>query len=639
MPRSPLSLCLLVGLFVVAALSAPEVVAAPATGAASQPAAESAPVDAPVEATASTVRFRNDGPGVTVRVEGGPWHALDRGEAWDVPAAAGTTVLRYEVAHGYDWQYGGEIALDNAAARLCVLIPPLGHLQLTNRSDEPRDIVWAGRALGRLGRDETRLFGPLEVGEHELVATGARSRVASAERIALRPGGRAERVLDAVPFGLVVRNPAAEPVRVLVDQRDHGRLEPGAEATLLGLAPGEHLVVLRGLRTGRDLRGEATLREDGRNEQATAAVAVVVVNGSGETLRLPPALGGLHDGPIAPGADVRMVVPGRSLRIRLVGDESGLSYHYDVRPDAGREQRWEIERPVGIVALQNATGEPAELQIDRAPAIRMEAGKRLRVRQVPAGRVRVVVHTLESKQTFERVIRLESGQEVAWRVRAGAATLVIDNEHAEPVEISIDGTPRGRIAAGGSFRVADVPPGLHDLLSQTLYSKRREAVRARVVDGRKVHVALRPPAASVVVRNPGDRPVQVSVDGALVGEVGAGREKAFPVPSGRRVIRAVDDAGRVAQYAGNVAPGQSLPLPEPALPERVLEIQNAGTDAVQVRIDERGDWSALAAGAVLRVDRLAVGEHLVEAKGPKGEQRRRVMLRDDAPPYRVEIGN
>lgn len=587
------------------------------------------------------VRFRNAGPAVTVRVEGGAWQPLAPQASIDVEAAAGATALRYEVAHGYDWQYGGEVDLQSAEARLVVIEAPAGHVMLTNRSDEPRDVVWAGRPLGRIGRDQTRLFGPLAVGEHELVATGARSRVAIAERVTLRPGGRIARVLDAVPIGLPVRNPTDEPVRVLVDQRDHGVLEPRAEATLLGLAPGEHLVVLRGVRTGRDWRGEAMLRSDGRAEQATAAVAVQVVNRSGEILRLPPELGGLHDGPLRPGDDVRMILPGRPIRIRLIGDESGLTYTHDVHPDQGREQRWEIDRPGGIVALQNATGDDAELFIDRAPAIRLAKNARLRVRGVPAGRVRIVVHPLAGEERFERVIRLEAGGEVAWRVRAGAATLVIHNEHSEPVELSIDGTPRGRVAGGERFRVADITPGLHEILALTLYSKHREAIRARVVDGKQADVRLRPRDASVLVRVPGDAPARVLVDGALVGEVAAGHEKPFLVASGRRVVEVRDDKGRVARFAGNLAPGQALPMAEPARPGVSLLLRNVGAATLHVQVDGRGPWVALAAGAELRRDDIGPGEHLVHARGDgegSADYRRRITLREDGPEYVVEFG-
>jgi hypothetical protein len=597
--------------------------------------AASAPTAAPQgdENQAVTVRFRNDADGVTLRVNDGEWQALATGAAVDV-VARGTT-LRYRVARGYEWQFGGTLDLRDSTAHLVVIEAPGAHVAITNRSDEPRDIAWAGRTLGRLARDETRVFGPLIVGEHELLATGARSRHLIADRLTLRPGGRAERVLEAVPVGLLVRNPAPEPVRVLIDKRDFGALEQNAEAHLLGLAPGDHELVLRGLHSGRDWKGEATLDEGGAAGAITAVVAVVIDNGAGEDLVLPPALSGLHDGPIRNGSNVRVILPGRALRLRLVGADSALLYRFDVHPENGGEQKWAIERPVGAIRLRNATGEPARVTIGERPAFDLPTDRALLVRRVPAGRVVIAVTTQRSNQQFERVIQLAADHEVAWRVRAGAATLVVANDYAEPVEIAIDGTPRGRIAAGRTFRVADITPGEHDIRTRTLFTNHREAIRALVVDGNTARVRLQPPDASILVRNHGKASLRVAVNGVFVGDVAADHEQAFLVAPGEIYVALDDSDGREVRWSGRLAPGQSLPMPEAVVEAPRLLIENDTTTELTVRIDERGEWRKLSVGAKLEIDDLPEGEHLIELNAAGTALRRRVRLRSGAPVYRV----
>lgn len=607
--------------------------APPADAGAGTPGSSDA-VDAADAATLVVVRFRNEGPGVTLRVDGGAWISLNRGVAVDVEGHWPS--MRYQVARGEIWQYHGTLELRSTTARLVTLTAPQAHIELTNRSDEPLEVVWAGRRVATVKRDETRLLGPLEVDDHPLVCTGARSRHSQSERIRLAPGERVQRIIDPAPVGLHVENPSSERVRVLIDGRDFGALDPAASTDVIGLAPGVHRITLRGLRSGREIAGDAVLDEVGRGSAQQATTVLVLENKSGEQLRLTEALSGLHNGPIADGETVRMVLPSRPLRLRLQGLDSSLQYTRDVQPADGGDQRWTIERPTGRLHLRNHTGEAITLVLAGAHTIELDADADVVVRKVPAGRLPIVVTTKRSGTTFERVVQLEPDREISWRVRAGAATLIIDNGHAEPLEIQIDGVPRGQIAARSSFRVADASPGEHTILARTLWSRRIEAARALVVDGQQVHVKLEPVEASIVVANGGEGAWTVRLAGEVLGTVAAGRSRSFSVAAGQVFVDVEDDKGQHASWSGKIAPGQSLPMPAPNPVTAQLFVHNVTAAPLDVRVDERGEWQSVAPDARWHADDMQPGEHLVEMRAGDVLMRRRVTLRLDAPAYVVE---
>lgn len=591
----------------------------------------------------AVVRFHNVGPGVTLRVEGGPWWPLGRGEHRDVEATA--PVLRYTVARGTEWQYGGSLDLQATPTRLVALHAPMGHIEVTNRSDEPCNFTFDDKHIALLDRDETRLLGPLPVGSLPWACAGSRSQARQSGRLTLTPGGRREILISPTALALHVDNPSDEPVRVIVDARDYGRLEPRSATDIVGLVAGRHEVVLRGLRTGREVRAEQDLRRSAAQRDATA-VALTVINATGEALQLAAALSGVREEPIPDGAEVRLVLSGRPLRLVLRGDDSQLDYARNVDPRRGSDQRWQIERPTGRLLLRNATGAEAAVEIADRPAVRVRRDASLRVRGVPAGKVVIRVRPADgaafggAAAGFERAFRVEPGMETAVTLRAGRSELVVANQHQEPVEIAIDGVPRGQISGGGSFRAVGIAPGPHTVHALTVLSRRREAATVVVADGSATTCTLQPPDAAVRVQNDGEGLLTVLLAGQPIGTVKAGHERGLPVPAGMVTIEVRDEQGHALTWSGRIAPGQSLPLPAPRAVGSGVVVDNPTAGAIAVRLDERGAWQAVAPGDSYRPP-VGDGEHLIELRhgrdqaGEPIEERRRVRVAPGSPDYRL----
>ncbi|MCO4760788.1 MAG: hypothetical protein KC502_04745 [Myxococcales bacterium] len=590
------------------------------------------PAETNAAAKATQVRLVNVGPGVTVRIDGGQWIPLRRGQSTTVRTSKKT--LHYTVARGDLWQYSAQLDLHDVLQREVQLVPPGGHLKVVNRSGENRTITWGGAVLGILKRGQTRLMGPLAPGTQPIHATGQRSRDIYARRVTLAHGATAEVVLPPVSAGLVIPNPLTEPARLRVDFEDYGELQPRERVTVLGLAPGDHKVELIGRRSGKLWSYNSQLGVRGASPPQPGALTIVVDNATGEDLRLIYALSGLHNGPIRAGEKVKLQVARKTFRLAATGVRSGLPYVFDVRPRAGGLQNWRPERPQGQLQLTNATGQEAVVDIDGEAKLTLKPGQQLTVRKVPAGSLKLRVKT--SEQTFSKGVDLPPGGHVGWRISAGRTSLIINNRYREQVTLVVDGAPRGEVSPGAIFRIDGISAGPHRVVAKTNWSKRTETATVLVRDGTRTRFTLTPPLATLRVSNPLSEPVDVVVRGLGVGTVKAGQTRAFDTDSGRLVVdvHAVK-SGQSATWRGTIAPGQHLVMPTPALTGSMVIIGNPTSAPIRITLDRKPPQT-VAPGQTVKLSGLSIGKHLIVIRGAGFEQRQRVQVRRGQPALKVQ---
>lgn len=581
------------------------------------------------------LRFLSPDGAVTLTVEGQNPVTIRRGR--HVTFRVDAPKVRYMVSDGNDWQYTAEVGLKRVRRRTITLVIPGAHVQVINRTDEDREVLADGRRIGVLKRGKTATYGPISAGTTLLKTIGVRSRNHVAARFRSRPGGLRTVVLPAIPAGLFVVNPISNTVRVLIDHRDYGTLTGKAQLFVLGLAPGNHAVKLVDTASGRPFRFDARLAARGASAPESGAIHLTVINDTGEKLMAPAALGGYIDHPLAPDERLSVTLPKKAFRIRLTGAESGLDYHRDVDPTLRTPDLWRIERPRGQLHLTNGTGERARVHIDRHGAIELEADAKVSIRRVPAGRLRLHVMALESKQQFKRGIQLAPNGHVSWTVTSGRSELMIVNKWAEPVELAIDGSPRGRVSPGATFRVTRILPGPHDVVALTTVSKVREVIAVLVVDGKVTRLPLRPPHASLRLDNQLDKSLVVLVRGVEVGRAAPGKVASFPVRSGRMAVEVRVVGSTVSTtWFGVVAPSQQIELPNPTTGSAPVVVENTTNAPVEIRVDARAPVT-IAPGAKHVAAGLTAGIHLVQVKGRGFMQRQRVRVTKGEPPVHIRL--
>ncbi len=604
----------------------------PISASAGQPPVATPPPAAP--AVDRLITFHNAGPKVRLVVDGVGTTTLRTGKRISVATQASR--IRYTVIRGQDWQYSGDLHLDGVLERLITLTPPLAFLRIVNRSDEVAEVRLHGERIGKLPRAGSKTFGPLPAGKATLVAIGERSRAWSLLRTTLRSGITHTAILPPAPAGLLVHNVLDEPARVSVDHRDYGVVDAGVHVHLLGLVPGGHDVALHGLHSGRVWRHETQLSSVGARQATAGRLLLDVHNLTGETLRLPHALGGLHDKPLLPDDKVTFPMARKAVRVVLEGETSGLRYVRDVLTDPARTT-WIIKRPTGNLRLTNGTGEKAEVQIEGVAKIPMRRDQVVQLQRVPAGQLRLRVTTARSGQVFERGVSLEPGADIAWVVTAGKTSLLLVNGWPESVAVSIDGAPRGIIDARSRFRIDTIQPGAHKVGFRTTTSGRSELSLVQVIDGRQTRHELRPPDGTLRVTNNSSEKLEVLISGARAGHVAAGKSTAFSTRPGRMTaeVRGVD-SGRSASWSGSLAPAQHVHLPTPSARGGALLLHNPLDVAVQVVVDARSPVT-IGAGKRVQLASLPPGDHLVEIRGPKFVQRQRVVVVDGLPPVTIDL--
>jgi len=584
----------------------------------------------------AVVRFISPDGALSVQVDGaGPAVKIARGGSHSFKVRGKS--LRYTVSRGEVWRYTADVDLHRIRARTITLTIPGMHVRVVNRTDEDRLLSVHGRNFGIIKRNRTRLIGPLSPDAELLDSTGVRSRTHVVRRFSGSPGGQLTLVLPPLPAGLLVPNPLPARAQLSIDHRDYGALGPGEEIYILGLAPGSHEVELIEAGTGRPFRYDAEMVERGAAAPKAGAIKLRVVNHTGETLVLPPALGGFFPRRVEPDESVVMTVPLKPFKLRLAGRDSELTYAYDIKPGGGVTQRWRIERPRGQLHLTNGTGEVATVAIGAFGSVRMAADSKVQVRNVPAGKLDLAITTASGGDRFTRKLTLKPGGDARWTVTRGGASLHIKNLWQEPVDLAIDGSPRGRVNPAGLFRVKRIQPGTHEVVAQTIVSKVREVISVTVVDGEKTTVKLRPPQASLRLQNRGDRALEVVVRGVRVGVVEPGKTSTFNVRSGRMAVDVSQRGTSVSTtWFGTAAPAQQLDLPNPTAGSAPLIVRNPLHAPVSVRVGSR-EPVKVAAGAELTISDLGAGIHLVEITGDGFRQRQRVHVAPGLPPVTIRL--
>ncbi len=573
--------------------------------------------------TTCEVSFVNRGPGVTIRIDKGPWIPLARGRSTSVKVQSQR--LSYVVARGTHWQYSAHLELANQRSRSIELIPPSAYLRVINRSEEDRSLRWGDRTLGVIKRRSERTWGPLHAAAKGLHSTGLRSGDIQRYRLRLRHGRSHSLILRPLASSLVVYNPSSEAARLRVGFHDYAMVKPRAHVAITGLAPGKHQVELTGIVSGRVTRMTGIVAVGDSESKSSTVATLTIVNQTGEKVRLVKALGRLLDRAVKVGEQVSFSVPARTFQLRMVGQDSQLIYRRDMKASEARPS-WILKRPTGQLHLTNDTGENATAEVSGRAAFALPMGRSLTVRDVPAGAMYVTIQT-RSGQRFRKGLVLPAGGDLTWRVSAGKTRLIVKNHYPESLILHLDGAPRGTISPGASFKLSGLRPGAHAVSVTSTFSKRRESAKVVLRDGKSTHLAFIPPKAAVRVTNPTQTNARVVVRGQVVGEVAAATSKAFAVVGGRLVValRGPKPTQEIV-WRGRLAPGQHLPMTINWSAKRRLEVSNSGVSEALVAVDTQ-QVVRIAPGAKHRFDGLALGEHLVLIRYQGVDRRQRIRIK------------
>lgn len=517
---------------------------------------------------------------------------------------APTAIVGYAV-RGSGWQYRGQVVVAAGERHTVELTAPGSSIQVINRTAEPQGIALDGDALGDVLAGESKLFGPVAVGDRHLTAHSLRSAWVWGKHLRLEHGARVDVELPSPSGVLRLLNPLAEPAQVAVDGKPLGAVARQARLAAIGLGPGAHQVRWVGVDSGVVAR--QVVAADDALDRRSPTVEARVANRSGEALLLPAGLRdvGLH---LPAHATATWHLPRGDYGVVATGVESGLPYKLEVLSNGPAQLSWTIRRPTALVRVINESGELVKVAVPALGPLPIPAGKSALLR-VPAGRLALAAHQADRDQASKVSMFLRGGEEATWRVAARETALVVANGWSEPAQLLVDGRLVGLVAGRKDFRVP-VSPGEHTAELLVTRIGWRETVRVLVRDGDRRTLRFEPPGAALHLDNRGG-PAELALvlDGATAATAAPGAQVSVSVPAGRVAVRVTGQDG-ARQRQERATPTQQVQAQAPPHAKVKVVVTSAADRVLQVGWDGAA-LRTLSAGEVWQVGMLERGDHLL----------------------------
>jgi len=210
----------------------------------------------------------------------------------------------------------------------------------------------------------------------------------------------------------------------------------------------------------------------------------------------------------------------------------------------------------------------------------------------------------------------------------GGGGLVIANPTDETWDLTIDGAPRGSVGPRSEARIANIRVGRHRVVATNVPLGLEQAGDVDVLARKTVTHTLRALVTRLTIDNPHDVPVDIVVDGVVIGRAAPGTQTVFEaVPAGKRLLVARAPTGPAAvRTEQRLAPGGasvwvvptlapapaewSLPTPPPGM--GLVHMKNASKNAVSV-LANGIDQGLVAPGGTVDIV-LPPGTHKLEVR-------------------------
>jgi hypothetical protein len=426
--------------------------------------------------------------------------------------------------------------------------------------------------------------------------------------------------ITAPTGSLAVDNRGPEALVVYADARRVGRVEAARQVVLTGVPVGHRLLEAVGADSGHVSRGERDIVE---GEAAAWTVedplaSLVVTNATDETLLTEGVLA-VDEASIAPGGRALLRIPAGTQDLRVVGAESNVGRRHRVTAHPGEVLEWRVSPAVGRLLVTNALDEAMSVSVDGVDYGRVAPRGRLAIPDLRPGRRQLRAEGTSGERVLVETKSIPPDGEAHWALAPEDSRLLVFNESAEALSVTVDGRPYGRVEAHTRRGFAKVPTGDHELVLTALRAGWRDVRRLSLAEGTTTTIRVQPPGAVLVVANRSGEGQRILIDGALVAELGSEAvSEPLAIEAGhRRVVGEGMKSGAVRVWRVDVSASQTVHLEVPPSRARLVVV-NRGASVLTVRVNG-SQVGTVAPGDNLIVDDLPVGEFDLEALGPDGQ--------------------
>ena len=561
-------------------------------------------------------------------------------------------------------RYGGVVEVGANQAGTFVVGPIHGTIRVDNRTSGAlwlyvSELGWPERKFGVVPKDTVVLLKNLARGPVSLRAIRPPSTLGR-ELLAADSGAEALDLVSTRVFTSrqdLAETPAATWVigervgSVRVDNQRDEVIEVFADGARLGEVPAKGARVFSGVPAGArriDTVGRASRETYGESlalgEDAVVTVTVVpttgwlvVENGTSETLT-PRGQLAVQAERIEPGQSFRFRVRSGEIGAALTGAETGYRYGKVLVVPPGGETTWVAQVAPGSLVLWSQLAESVAVTLGDLAQGTLAPDESLALPNLAPGPYRVQTVGLRSGRVraYDLFISPESQKKLTLTVELGV--VLVENLAKEPVEVSIDGEPYGRVEAGRVHAFGRVPPGAREVLLDFAKSARTQKVAVELREGQRIRVTAHPPVGLLVIENNSGEPLKVYGENQLLASLPADSGTTFVhAPAGPQLVRIERmDSRTELGIMLDVFADQAIHLPVPGRQVRLVVVNRTdevlelfADDAALLTLPARSSQMLEKAG-----DALGRGEVRLVARHSRGqiphEERRRLRAGETA---------
>lgn len=350
--------------------------------------------------------------------------------------------------------HGEALVLEEDAVVTVTVVATTGWLVVENGTSEtltPRGQLAA--QAERIEPGETFRF-RVRSGEVGASLTGAETGYRYGKLLVVPPGGETNWVAQVAPGSLVLWSRLAESVAVTLGDLAQGTLAPDESLVLPALTPGPYRVQTVGLRSGRVRGYDLTISPESQKKLTlTVELGVVLI----ENLAKEPvevSIDGEQYGRVEAGrVHAFGRVPPGAREVVLDFAKSARTQKVAVELREGQRVRVTAHPPVGLLVIENSSGEPIKVYGENQLLASLAADSGTTFVHAPAGPQLVRIERMDSRTQVGVMLDVLADQAIHLPVPGRDVRLVVVNRTDKALELFADDADLGTLGARSSQMV------------------------------------------------------------------------------------------------------------------------------------------------------------------------------------------
>lgn len=474
----------------------------------------------------------------------------------------------------------------------------VGAVAVHNVSTEPMIVTGPTLVGETVAPGMTRYFSNIPAGRARFRAVGGRSGVGVETEMLVSSSSTATWELAAPTGTLVLRSERDDAVSIFMDGRPLGTVAARGTLRIDGVLPGQRLLRVQVADRKRAAKYNAAkysvaVKPDAVTEQVVhlPTVTLALENRTGEPLGLGSVItraSGLSPGQVLePGQKKTVRLPPGAWLVELKGRRTGLGYRDRIEAADGEELEWTLMPRLGALHLFNRRHEAVVVESDGLSLGEVPAQADRLFDGIPIGQRSIVARGVDTGYERNADLPMRDDRPTPWEVTVETASLRVENQTEEVMDLEIDGRPYGRLEANSQRGFGRIAPDVHRISATAVRSGRRYEVQVAFGEGRLHQWKVAEETGHLVVDNRRESGVSLAVGGRESQTLAGRSQLDRSLTEGKQILTATDATALGAdRQAISVKPQQTYQWTVEKM-QATLRVENHTTHTLLLRANGR----------------------------------------------------